>query len=305
MAHMPLLAITGPTAVGKTELSLEVADRLNAEIISTDSRQVYRELTVGTAKPSPEELARVPHHFINERTLDEPFSAGEFEDEANARIRQIIDRGREPIIVGGSTLYLHALQHGLADIPDVDDDVRAEIEARLEKEGAEQLYAELQEVDPKQAEQMDPTKTHRLIRALEVYHGTGRPLSYYYRNQPEPPFDYVTVVLNRDRQKLYKRIEQRVDRMLEHGLLDEVREIMQHRDIDLTRPPLKTIGYKEPIRYVQGEISYEEMVRLVKRNSRRYAKRQLTWFRRYLDYIWKRAASTMVEEVLQLLESRR
>lgn len=295
-----ILTITGPTAVGKTALSLAVAEQLDAEIISADSRQVYEELNIGTATPSPEELDRVPHHFINERTFGESFSAGEFAEAANARIRTIRERDREPLVVGGSTLYLHALQYGLADIPAVPQEVRDHIEERLENEGAEQLYAELQEVDPQQAERMDPTKTHRLIRALEVYHGTGRPLTYYYENQPEPPFEYVTIVLNRDRKKLYERIERRVDRMLERGLLDEVRKVMK-LGVDFTEPPLKTIGYKEPVRYLNDEISYDEMVRLIKRNSRRYAKRQLTWFRRYDEYIWREATDIAPQETLDLL----
>jgi tRNA dimethylallyltransferase len=295
---LPILTLTGPTAVGKTDLSLEIAETLGAEIVSADSRQVYEELTIGTAKPGSEALDRVPHHFIGELSIDEDFSAGTFADAANDRIRAILDRGRYPLVVGGSTLYLHALQYGLADVPDVDDAVRERLEKRLEEEGPEALYAELQDVDPVQAEKNDPTKTQRVIRALEVYHGTGRPLTYYHENQPEPPFSYVTFVLHRDRQKLYDRINRRVDRMLEAGLLDEVRALME-RGVDPDRPPLRTIGYREPIRHLNGEIGYEEMIRLVKRNSRRYAKRQLTWFRRYDEYEWVEAPETDVEDLLQ------
>lgn len=299
----PILTITGPTAVGKTELSLKVAERIDAEIVSVDSRQVYEELTIGTAKPSPDTLDRVPHHFIGERSLREPFSAGDYAEAANNRIRAILDRDKRPLVVGGATLYLHALQYGLADIPDVDDEVRAHLEERLEREGKEALYEELQEVDPKQAADMDPTKTQRVIRALEVYHGTGKPLSYYYENQPEPPFEYVTAVLNRDRERLYERINRRVDRMLDEGLLDEVRTVMNIEGVQLDEPPLSTIGYREPIQYLRGEIDYEEMVRLVKRNSRRYAKRQLTWFRRYDEYQWKHAPDTTPSDVIDLLLS--
>jgi tRNA dimethylallyltransferase len=287
--------------VGKTTLSLKVAERLDAEIVSVDSRQVYEELTIGTAKPSPEAREHVPHHFIGERTLHEPLSAGEYADLANERIRRILDRGRCPLIVGGATLYLHALQYGLADIPDVDEAVRARLEARLEEEGKEALYEELQEVDPEQAAEMDPTKTQRVIRALEVYHGTGKPLSYYYENQPEPPFEYVTVVLNRDRKRLYDRINQRVEQMLDDGLLDEVRAVMDIDGVQLDEPPLSTIGYREPIQYLRGEIDYDEMVRLVKRNSRRYAKRQLTWFRRYDEYQWRDVEETNVSELIDAL----
>lgn len=280
------LTITGPTAVGKTELSLALAEKWNAEIISADSRQVYKELTIGTAKPSPDARERVPHHFIGERSIfRDAYSAGEFADDARDRIREVRSRGKRPLIVGGSTLYVHALQYGLADIPDVSEDVRDRIERRLADEGAEVLYRELQEVDPGQAAKMDPTKTQRLVRALEVYHGTGRPLTYYHKQQTEPPFEYRTIVLNRDRQRLYRRIEKRVDAMLDRGLLDEIRGLLEH-GVDPTRQPLRTIGYREPIQHLRGEIDYEEMVRLVKRNSRRYAKRQLTWFRRYDEYAW-------------------
>ena len=298
----PILTITGPTAVGKTELSLKVAERLDAEIISVDSRQVYEELTIGTAKPSPEALDRVPHHFIGERTLHEPFSAGAYAKAANERIRAVRERNRRVLVVGGATLYLHALQYGLADIPEVDDAVRARLEERLDAEGKEALYEELQEVDPKQAAKMDATKTQRVIRALEVYHGTGKPLSYYYENQPEPPFDYVTVVLNRERERLYERINQRVERMLDEGLLEEVRAVMDIDGVQLDEPPLSTIGYREPIQHLRGEIDYDEMVRLVKRNSRRYAKRQLTWFRRYDEYHWRDATETNPTDVLEVMD---
>lgn len=298
----PFLTITGPTAVGKTELSLEVAEELGAEIVSADSRQVYRELTIGTAKPSAEARERVPHHFIGERSLHEPFSAGTYATEANDRIRSILERDRQPLIVGGATLYLHALQYGLADIPEVEDEVREWLERRLETEGQDSLYDELKEVDPKQAEKTDPTKTHRVIRALEVYHGTGKPLTYYYKNQPEPPFTYTTVVLNRDREKLYDRINRRVDRMLDQGLLEEVREVMEIDGIQLDEPPLSTIGYREPIQYLRGEIDYDEMVRLIKRNTRRYAKRQLTWFRRYDEYTWMAAPETSSNDLIHHFE---
>jgi len=295
----PFLTIVGPTGVGKTELSLDVAEALDAEVVSVDSRQVYGEISIGTATPSQDALDRVPHHFINERTLHESFSAGEFADAANARIRDIRNRGKTPLLVGGSTLYVHALQEGLADIPDVDESVWDELEARLEEEGAESLYEELQDVDPAQAENADPTKTHRIIRALEVYHGTGKPLTYYHENQDPPPFTYFTVVLNRERQKLYDRINERVDRMLEAGLLDEVRKVMEIDGIALDEPPLSTIGYREPIQHLRGEIDREEMIRLVKRNTRRYAKRQLTWFRRYDHYHWMDAADASPEDVLR------
>ena len=298
LPERPIPTLAGPTAVGKTEMSLRLAERLDAEIVSVDSRQIYEELTIGTAKPDAEARDRVRHHFIGERSLRSPISAGAYADEANRRIASILDRGHTPLVVGGATLYLHALQEGLADIPNVDDEVRTWLEGRLEEEGPEALYDELREVDPTQAEKADPTKTQRVIRALEVYHGTGKPLTHYHKQQPEPPFSFTTVVLNRDRERLYDRINRRVDRMLEDGLLDEVRAVMKIDGVALDEPPLSTIGYREPIQHLRGEIDYDEMVRLVKRNTRRYAKRQLTWFRRYDEYTWMDAAETTPEDLL-------
>ena len=301
----PFLTITGPTAVGKTELSLEVAERLGADIVSLDSRQVYQELTIGTAKPTPAQQERVPHHFIGERTLTTPFTAGDYADAVNDRIRSLRARNTQPLLVGGATLYLHAVQYGLADIPDVDDEVRDWLEDRLEDEGKDALFEELKEVDPRQAEKNDPTKTQRVLRALEVYHGTGNPLSYYHEHQPEPPFTYTTIVLNRDREELYERANNRVDRMLENGLLDEVRKVMEIEGVRLDEPPLSTIGYREPIQHLRGEIDYDEMVRLIKRNTRRYAKRQLTWFRRYDEYTWMDASDATPEAIIETYEQKR
>ena len=274
----PILMIAGPTAVGKTALSIRLAETLDAEIVSADSRQIYREMTIGTAKPSSEELARVRHHFINELSLAQPYSAGRYQRDAYARIAEIRSRNRASLVVGGSTLYLQALKHGLADIPDIPRHVRETVRERLRTEGPEALFAELQAADPVSSGRMDSTKTQRLLRALEVYHATGRPLSHYHSEQTPPPYRFHTVVLNLDRAKLYARINRRVDGMLEAGLLEEVESILA-QGFDPSKNPLRTIGYQEPVAYLRGEISYQEMVELIKQNTRRYAKRQLTWFR--------------------------
>lgn len=282
----PFLLLVGPTAVGKTEASYQVAEALDAEIVSVDSRQIYREIDIGTAKPSSEELERVPHHFIDELDLDESISAGQYSRAAEERMAKIVSCGRMPLIVGGSTLYIRALKEGLADIPDVPEQVREEMKDRLKQEGREALYDELQAVDPKAAGTLDATKTQRLVRALEVYHGTGKPLTYYHEHQPEPAYSYVTVVLNRNRKKLHERIGRRVDQMLEMGLLDEVRRLRAQGHAPENTQALRSIGYKEPMAYLADEIDYEEMVRLLKRNTRRYAKRQITWFRRDPENNW-------------------
>lgn len=296
-----IIALIGPTAVGKSRIGLALAEHLGAEIISADSRQVYRQLTIGTAKPSPTELARIPHHFIDELDLSEPFSAGQFADAASARIDHILQRGEVPIVVGGSTLYVEALLHGLSDIPATSEATRSQLMARLDDEGASTLFAELQTVDPEAAATMDVTKTQRLVRALEVYYDTGRPLSWYHANRPVPRFQFTPIVLNRPRQILYKRINERVDRMLEVGLLEENRELLDSTG-DIHSNPLRTIGYREPMAHLRGEIGYEDMVRLLKRNSRRYAKRQLTWFRRRDEYHWIDVEQTQdaVEAVSQI-----
>ncbi|MDQ7040775.1 MAG: tRNA (adenosine(37)-N6)-dimethylallyltransferase MiaA [Rhodothermus sp.] len=280
----PFLILAGPTAVGKTDLSLELADQLQAEIISADSRQIYRQMTIGTAKPPSEALRRVRHHFIDELDLDEPFSAGHFAFAAWERIAEVLARGRVPLVVGGSTLYLYALQFGLAEIPDVDPAIRRWLNERLQIEGPEALYAELQRVDPQAAARLDPTKTQRVIRALEVYHGTGRPITFYYRYHRPAPYTFRTIVLYRERPVLYARINRRVDQMLAAGLVDEVRSILKagySPDLDV----LRTIGYQEVIAHLQGAYDQETMRHLIQRNTRRYAKRQLTWFRRF-DFDW-------------------
>ena len=300
----PVIVLAGPTAVGKTDLSLDLAETLSAEIISADSRQIYRELTIGTAKPSEEELTRVPHHFIDELALPEPYSAGKFQRDAEERIKEIVGRGRRPLIAGGSTLYLRALTHGLADIPDVPSAVRAMVSDRLAREGPNALYDELQRVDPESADTMDPTKSQRLVRALEVYTATGLPLSHFHRRQSDTPGRFHFFVLNRDRRELYERIDRRVDQMLERGLLQEVADLLD-KGYDTALNPLRTIGYQEPIAYLQGELSYDEMTETIKRNSRRYAKRQLTWFRRDPTNIWLDAArphEQLIEEIMNVVD---
>jgi tRNA dimethylallyltransferase len=282
----PFLVLTGPTAVGKTALSIEVAERLGAEIVSADSRQVFRGLDIGTAKPGASERARVVHHFVDALPLGAEWSAGRFAAAANARITEILARGSVPLIVGGSTLYLEALVHGLADVPPGDPDVRAMLNATVrEPGGAAALYAELTRVDPAGAATLDATKSQRLVRALEVYHTTGRPWSSYFAEVVPPPYRYRVVVLTRPRAELYHRIGARVEDMLATGLVEENRRLLA-AGYRLDTNPLRTIGYQEPFAYLQGEITHEEMVAQLKRNTRRFAKRQLTWFRRHPGYEW-------------------
>ncbi|MBN8589767.1 MAG: tRNA (adenosine(37)-N6)-dimethylallyltransferase MiaA [Rhodothermia bacterium] len=272
--------IVGPTAVGKTAYAIEVALKNNGEVVSADSRQVFKELNIGTAKPSREELAAVPHHFIDEKSLVESFSAGIFAEEANVRLTEIIARGKNPILCGGSTLYVQALVQGLAEVPAVNPEVRTNLMAELEERGHLALYEELQQADPVFAQSLDPTKSQRLLRGLEVFRGTGKPISYFHQRQTKPTFEFEVTVLTRNRAVLYERINQRVEVMLKDGLLEEVQGLLvagYSPEINA----LKTIGYQEPISYLAGEMSYERMVILLKQNTRHYAKRQITWFKRF------------------------
>jgi len=281
--HPRIHVIAGPTAIGKSTIGLKLAHTLGGEIISADSRQIYKELSIGAAKPTIKELQQLRHHFIDELNLGEPYSAGLFATQATERIGQILRQGRIPIVVGGSTLYLHALVHGLSPSPPSDPTIRATIEKRLAQIGKEALYEELVKIDPQTAHTMDPSKTSRVVRALEVFAISQTPISSFHGKTIDPPYDYRVTVLTLDRAILYQRIEARVDSMLEGGLLDEVRQI-RTMNLDPTLPALKSIGYQEVFAYLDHQCNWQEMVDLMKRNSRRYAKRQLTWFRRYNTY---------------------
>ncbi len=303
----PFLLLVGPTAVGKTSVSHHLAQILNTEIISVDSRQVYRAIDIGTAKPSPIAREQITHHMIGELPLDASISAGEYAVRVESIIESLTRSGTRPLLVGGSTLYVKALKDGLADIPDVTDEVRQALNERLETDGSERLYRELLEIDPAAAASMDPTKSQRIVRALEVYYGTGQTLTHYHDNQPEPQYSYTTVVLNRDRAELHERISERVDQMLRDGLLEEVRDLREHGLTPENTQALRSIGYREPMSYLTGEYGYDEMVRLLKRNTRRYAKRQITWFRRDETNHWvhvdaAETPSDIAERVLRIYD---
>jgi tRNA dimethylallyltransferase len=255
------------------------------EVISCDSRQVYDDLVIGTAKPAPSEMKGVIHHFTGGMSMDETWSAGAFKQHAEAAIRAILDDGRLPVIVGGSTLYVSALVNGIGRTPKVSDDIRNHLNKRLLDEGAPTLYDELSDVDPAYAATLDATKSQRIVRGLEVWTATGRPLSSFFHEHDAPAFRYKVFVLHKERKRLYDAINHRVDRMIESGLIDEVRRLsaLGYNEMDA---PLKTIGYQEMLPFVRGECTLESAVERVKRNSRRYAKRQLTWFRKLDDAQW-------------------
>lgn len=286
--HRPkLLVLVGPTAVGKTKLSLTLAEEYNAEIISGDSMQVYRGMNIGTAKASPEELARIKHHMIDIHDPDHPFSVAEFQERSVALIRDIDSRGKLPFIVGGTGLYVESVCYDYRFTEGGSDEAfRAEQEAYAEAHGAEALHERLRRIDPESAQRLHPNDRRRIIRALEIFHLTGERLSDQLKAQKkQTPYELCIVGLTMDRALLYKRIEERIDLMLEQGLVEEVRGLLA-KGYGPSLVSMQGLGYKEIAAYLQGEYSLEGAVDLLKKNTRHFAKRQLSWFRHMKDISW-------------------
>jgi len=282
-SNKELIVIAGPTAVGKTSYAIELAQKYNTEILSADSRQFYRELQIGTAAPTKEELAAAPHHFIGNLSIHDYYNVSIYEQEALALIEQLFEKHDKLIVVGGSGLYIDALCYGIDELPDADESLRSEIKRRFAEEGIEYLQKEVERLDPEFYKIVDRNNHKRLQRALEVCLATGKTYSSQRSNKRKNrPFKIRKLVLNMDRQKLYERINKRVDLMMEQGLLDEVKSLLPYRDLNA----LKTVGYTELFRYIDGDISLEQAVTDIKTNSRRYSKRQVTWFKRYDDFEW-------------------
>ena len=281
-----VLVLVGPTASGKTSVSIELAGLLDGEIISADSRQVFKHLDIGTAKPSKLQLSSVKHYFVDMLLPDEDFNAGEFGERGRKVIDEIFEKRKTPIVVGGSGLYVQSLINGLFDGPAADTELREVMERRVSEGNLPELIAELRRVDSLSAERIDLTKPRRIIRALEVFHATGKPISEHHaESKIEINFAPLLFGLEWDRYELYQRIDQRCEDMLKNGLLQEVEELKK-RGYGPRLNALNTVGYAEAFDYMSGEISYDEMVRLFKQNSRRYAKRQMTWFRRDKRIRW-------------------
>jgi tRNA dimethylallyltransferase len=300
-----LLAIVGPTASGKTPLSLLVAERLNGEIVSADSRQIYRHLDVGTAKPTREQRASIPHHIVDMLEPSEEYTAGIFGKEARDVIVRIVGRGKVPIVVGGSGLYVRAVIDGLFEGPGKDPELRSQLEEKLRALGPDALLEELRRVDPRSAVRMTTAKPRPVIRALEVYYATGKPLSEFHAEQrTQPPFHVTQVGLVWERQTLYARINERVDRMVERGLVAEVQRLLQS-GYDERLNSLNSVGYKEIISHLRGEISLERAVEQIKQNTRNFAKRQMTWFRtdQRIDWLTLDADSNLDEVARAIAES--
>ncbi|HXV98711.1 MAG TPA: tRNA (adenosine(37)-N6)-dimethylallyltransferase MiaA [Anaerolineae bacterium] len=278
LASPPLLVIVGPTAVGKTTLSLQLAQDYRGEIISADSRQVYRGLDIGTAKATPEQQALVPHHLLDVVDPDEVLTLAEFQERAYAVIEAIQARQRLPLLVGGTGQWVQAVIEGWG-VPRVppDSDLRLALEAEARAIGPEAFHARLAVVDPQTAQKLDPRNVRRVIRALEVYHKTGLPISYHQR-KIAPPYHIVQIGLTMPREALYQRVDQRVDRMMELGLLDEVKRLVE-AGYGWDLPAMSGLGYRQIGQYLRGEVSLEETVALIKKETRRFVRQQYNWFR--------------------------
>ena len=283
---LPVLVICGPTGSGKTTLALSLAEKFPLEIISADSRQVYRRMDIGTAKATSFEQAVIPHHMIDLVDPDQEFSVADFVDLARPLISQITARGNIPCIVGGTGLYIRALLGGLADLPSADQKLRKQLHQREQEEGAGSLYRELQQVDPVAAAEIHPNNLIRIVRALEVCIVSGRKISELKAEHSfsEQPYRVLKLAPDFPRSELYSRINQRTGQMLSSGLVDEVRGLVEDYSFELKT--LQTLGYREVVQYLKEEINTEQMSDDIQKHTRQYAKRQLTWFRKEADIIW-------------------
>ncbi|SHM75402.1 tRNA dimethylallyltransferase [Caldanaerovirga acetigignens] len=305
-----LVAIVGPTAVGKTEVSIEVALKLDGEIISADSMQIYKYMDIGTAKPTLEERKGVPHHMVDIIYPDEEFSVAEFKALAEKFIADIHSRGKIPILTGGTGLYVNAVCYGYTFSSfDKDESLRRQLKVEAEKYGNEYLYSKLKQIDPKAAEKIHPNNLRRVIRALEVYIKTGVPFSHFEEltKKRGSPYELLIFGLTRPREELYNRINMRVQKMIENGWVDEVKKLLA---MGYTKElnSMQALGYREIIDYLEGRITLHEAIYLISRDTRRYAKRQYTWFRKDKNIIWfdvsKEGKEKIIENIIKSVEGK-
>jgi tRNA dimethylallyltransferase len=295
-----LVVVAGPTAVGKTSLSIRLARHFSTAIISADSRQFYREMRIGTARPSAEEMKSVPHYFIGHLSIHEPYDIARFETDALDILEQLFLDHRVVIMTGGSGLYIHAVIHGVDDLPDPDPAIRETLESLYHQKGINALRAKLKLLDPVYYDEADISNPRRLLRALEVCMSAGIPYSSLRRKMPKQRnFSILRIGLSRERAELNRRIDARVDRMIAEGLPDEARQLLPFRHLNA----LNTVGYKEIFEYLEGRISQEEAAGLIKKNTRHYAKRQMTWFRKDPQYRWFHPDQG--DEILEYIEMNR
>ena len=294
-----LIVVVGPTAIGKTAMAIDLAKHFETEIISADSRQFFKEMHIGTAKPSKEELTAAPHHFIDSHSISTLFSTGDFEVEALQLMELLFKNLDILIMVGGSGLYIDAICKGLDDLPEIDLKIREQLNEQLAIEGIERIRTQLQALDPEYFSKVDQFNPQRMIRGLEVILSTGKKLSSFLTsNKKKRPFDIIKIGLNTDRATLYERINQRVEVMMEKGLLSEVHSLAPYRKYNA----LNTVGYSELFDYLDGITDLQSAVAMIKQNTRRFAKRQLTWFRRDAETAW--FEPNEIEEVTQYIENK-
>lgn len=294
---MTLYVLLGPTAVGKTELALQMAERLHCPILNCDSRQLYRDMRIGTAAPTAEQIARVRHYFVGTLALDEYYSAAQYEADALKLIEELGQIHENLLLTGGSMMYIDAICNGIDDIPTIDDETRLMMKQRYEREGLAPLLEELRLLDPEHYSIVDQRNPKRVIHALEVCYMTGRTYTSFRTGiRKERPFRIVKIGLNRPREELFARIGQRVDQMIADGLVEEAKALLPYRQLNA----LNTVGYKEIFRYLDGEWTLEFATEKIKKNTRDYAKKQLTWFKRDTDIQWFDPSQS--EELFRMLQ---
>ena len=295
-----LLVLLGPTGVGKTELSIQLAEQFKCPIINADSRQIYKDIEIGTAAPTAEELARVKHYFVHTLGLDEYYSAAEFEKDVLTLLDELFKAHDVVVLSGGSMMYIDAVTKGIDDIPTVDDETRAMLRKRFEKEGLEPLLAELKLLDPQYYEIVDHRNHKRVVHALEICYMTGKTYTSFRTNTlKERPFNVVKFGLMRDREQLFARINARVDQMMQEGLMEEVKRVYPQRHLN----SLNTVGYKELFKVLDGEWELPMAVERIKKNTRVYAKKQMTWYKHDADIHWLNADQMNTQEMLKTIEN--
>lgn len=294
-----LIVLIGPTGIGKTDLSLNIAEHYNTEIISADSRQLYADLKIGTAAPTPEQLARVKHHFVGTLQLTDYYSAAQYEAEVMKKLDELFKRHNVIVLTGGSMMYVDAVCKGIDDIPTVDEETRKTLMQHYENVGLERLCAELKILDPEYYDIVDKKNHKRVIHALEICYMTGQTYTSFRTSQTkERPFNIIKVGLRREREELYARINKRVDIMMEDGLLEEAKSVYQYKNLN----SLNTVGYKEMFKYLDGEWELPFAIEKIKQNSRIYSRKQVTWFKRDTDITWFHPDDT--DNIMSFIEER-
>ena len=299
MENKHLIVLAGPTASGKTATAIKLAKAFDAEIISADSRQFYKELSIGTAAPTAEELSQVKHHFVHNLSIEDKYDVADYEKDVLSYLKEYFKTKNVAVMTGGSGLFIDAVCNGLDSIPDISDEIRTKVARMLDEGGLEALQKEVEKVDNDYFQIVDKQNPRRLQRALEVYYQTGKPYSTFrQRNVAKRDFDIIKLAILWDRDKLIERINHRVDLMMQHGLLDEVKSVYPKRHLN----SLNTVGYKELFDYLDGKCTLEQAVEQIKINTRQYAKRQMTWLRKNNDYQWFTVEET--DEIINFLKCR-